>query len=264
VNEVTRAVILAGGMGTRIREETEFKPKPMVEIGGMPILWHIMKNLHSQGVREFVICLGYKGDQIKTFFQNYDLKMGDLHIDAENKTVRYLNPSTKENWKVTLVDTGLDTMTGGRLYKVREHLKGEPFLCTYGDGLADINLEKLWEFHRRSNKIATVTAAHPATRFGNLIISKSGVVTEFSEKPPSDEWVNAGFFIFEEAIFKYLDSDCVLEQSPLKNLVSHQELSAYKHDGFWRPMDTYRESKELNELFMLRQAPWVNWRSNGN
>jgi glucose-1-phosphate cytidylyltransferase len=257
--KIRRAVILAGGMGTRIREETEFRPKPMVEIGGMPILWHIMKNLHTQGIEEFVICLGYKGEQIKDFFQNYETRVSDLVVDGAKKTRVYLSHESSETWKVTLADTGLNTMTGGRINRVRKYLNYEPFLCTYGDGLANVDLLKLYKFHESHGKIATLTAVHPATRFGNLAITTEGLVTDFSEKPPSEEWVNGGFFIFNNGIFDYLNDDCVLEQQPLRNLVSDEGLAAFKHEGFWRPMDTYRESKELNDLFETGAAPWVNW-----
>lgn len=253
------AIILAGGMGTRIREETEFKPKPMVEIGGLPILWHIMKNLHSQGVEEFVICLGYKGDQIKSFFKDYSTRLNDVVIDGDSHSVRYVGHNRNENWKITLADTGLDTMTGGRIKRVQKYLNDDKFLCTYGDGLADISVTELHKFHNSHKGIATVTAVHPATRFGNLAISADGLVTSFSEKPPSDEWVNGGFFIFSNEIFRYLDNNCVLEQAPLRNLAMEGQLHAYKHEGFWRPMDTYRESKELNEIFSNGNAPWVNW-----
>jgi len=256
---IKRAVILAGGMGTRIREESEFRPKPMVEIGGMPILWHIMKNLHVQGIEEFIICLGYKGEQIKDFFLNYESRTSTVELDFTTKTRNFISPSRREAWKVVLVDTGLDTMTGGRIKRVQQFLHGEPFLCTYGDGLADVDLNKLYLLHSEESRLATVTAVHPSTRFGTLEISEKGEVTEFSEKPPTDEWVNGGFFIFEPGVFDYLDHNCVLEQGPLRSLAKNGQLSAYKHEGFWRPMDTYRESKELNELFNHGAGPWVNW-----
>ena len=256
---ITKAVILAGGMGTRLREETEFKPKPMVEIGGLPIIWHIMKNLYSQGVNDFVICLGYKGDQIKSFFENYSTYMSDVVIEGSDGSRSYMASKGRESWKITLADTGIETMTGGRINRVRKYLAEEPFLCTYGDGLADIDVKELVRFHEESGKAATVTAVHPVTRFGNLQIAKNGTVERFAEKPPSDEWVNGGFFIFQNEVFDYLDDEVVLEQAPLANLVAKGELAAYKHTGWWRPMDTYREAKELNELFKTGNAPWVNW-----
>ena len=258
--KIERAVILAGVMGTRIREETEFRPKPMVEIGGMPILWHIMKNLHSQGINEFIICLGYKGEQIKNFFINYEARLGDVQIDYGMNTKEIYSEPKNETWKVTLANTGADTMTGGRISRVRKYLSDEPFLCTYGDGLADINLKELSNFHFSNGKTATLTAVHPSTRFGALTISNDGLVKSFAEKPPSDEYVNGGFFIFEKKVFDYLDDDCVLEQQPLRSLSADDQLSAFKHEGFWRPMDTYRESKELNELYESGNAPWVNWK----
>lgn len=256
---IKRAVILAGGMGTRLREETEFKPKPMVEIGGMPILWHIMKNLHTQGIEEFIICLGYKGEYIKNFFLNYEAQISDIEINNSKSSPVYLKNNVHENWKIVLSDTGKDTMTGGRINRVRKYLHGEPFLCTYGDGLADIDLAALERFHQNQKTIATLTAVHPTTRFGTLEIDSSDTVREFSEKPPTDDWVNGGFFIFENQIFEYLHDESVLEQEPLKALTAISELSAFKHGSFWRPMDTYRESKELNDLWLTGTAPWVNW-----
>ena len=255
---IKKAVILAGGFGTRIRTENETRPKPMIEIGEMPILWHIMKNLHTQGITEFIICLGYKGEQIKNFFETYSSRTGDVVLEGANHSISYLN-SGGEDWRVVLADTGMHTMTGGRISRIRKYIGNEPFLCTYGDGLADINLKELEETHLLCGRIATVTAVHPATRFGNLDIDLKNLVVDFSEKPPSDEWVNGGFFIFEPEIFDYLDDECVLEHEPLRNLVINGELSAYRHEGFWRPMDTYRESKELNEMYLKHEAPWVNW-----
>jgi len=257
---IKRAVILAGGMGTRIRTENEIRPKPMVLIGEMPILWHIMKNLHSQGIEEFIICLGYKGEQIKDFFESYASRVGDVIVDGKSQTIEYLNPG-QEKWRVVLADTGLETLTGGRINRVKKYLNDSPFLCTYGDGLADIDLQDLFESHLAHKTIATLTAVHPSTRFGNLVIGKTGIVEDFSEKPPSDEWINGGFFIFEQSIFNYLDDHCILEREPLQNLTRDGQLGAYKHFGFWRPMDTYRESKELNELYAAQQAPWVNWQT---
>ena len=258
-NYLQKAVILAGGMGTRIRTENETRPKPMVEIGGMPILWHIMKNLYEQGINDFIVCLGYKGDQIKNFFETYASRTGNVIFDGGDGSIKYFD-SGGEKWRVTLVDTGLNTMTGGRINRIKPYLGSAPFLCTYGDGLANIDLELLIQAHRSSERIATVTAVHPASRFGNLEIDSNLIVTDFSEKPPSDEWINGGFFIFQPRIFDYLDDNCILEQEPLRNLTRDSQLSAYLHGGFWRPMDTYRESKELNELYDRNLAPWVNWK----
>lgn len=255
-----KAVILAGGLGTRLREETEFRPKPMVEIGGKPILWHIMKNLNQQGISEFIICLGYKGEQIKEYFLNYEALTNDITIQlGEEKTTKQFHSPVKENWSVTLADTGMYTMTGGRLNKIRHYLGSEAFLCTYGDGLADISIEKLLNFHKNHNGFATVTAVQPTNRFGALEVSDSGVVTSFEEKPVSEKWVNGGFFVFEKDIFDYLDDECILEKEPLEVISSKHQLHAFKHQGFWRPMDTHRETQELNQLWNEGIAPWRNW-----
>ncbi len=255
-----RAVILAGGMGTRLREETEYRPKPMVEIGGRPILWHIMKNLSQQQLSEFVLCLGYKGDVIKDFFLNYDARINDVTVDIGRDGISLQhNKSNTEQWKVTLANTGLNTMTGGRIYRVRDHLKNERFLCTYGDGLADIDLRSLLEFHKSHGKIATVTAVKPTSRFGAMEIGSDNKVNRFAEKPKSEQWINGGFFIFEPKVFDYLDADCVLEQHPLENIAKDGQLMAFHHRGFWQPMDTFRETQELNELWSSSKAPWKNW-----
>lgn len=255
-----KAVILAGGMGTRLREETEYRPKPMVEVGGRPILWHIMKILSTQGINDFVICLGYKGDQIKDYFLNYESRTNDLTVTLgrDGTVVQHTN-TISENWNVTLADTGLNTMTGGRINRIKKYVENENFLCTYGDGLADINLKALLDFHEAHGLGATVTAVRPTNRFGSLQINESDLVTEFAEKPKTEKWVNGGFFIFNPMIFDYLDDECVLEKSPLENIAKKGQLKAYKHDGFWQPMDTYRESQDLNALWDENKAPWKNW-----
>lgn len=255
-----KAVILAGGHGTRLREETEYRPKPMVEIGGRPILWHIMKNLSKQDLNEFIICLGYKGDYIKDFFLNYESRVNDITVTLgkDGASVQHSN-SAEEDWRVTLANTGLTTMTGGRIFRVRDYLGSERFLCTYGDGLADINLKELLDFHISHKKIATVTSVRPTSRFGAIEINQSNQVRRFTEKPKAEQWINGGFFIFEREIFDYLDADCILEKEPLENLAKDNQLMAYRHRGFWQPMDTYRESQELNELWSTGKAPWRNW-----
>jgi glucose-1-phosphate cytidylyltransferase len=255
-----KAVLLAGGMGTRLREETEYRPKPMVEIGQRPILWHIMKNLSTQGLMDFVVCLGYKGDYIKDYFLNYEARVNDVTVSLGSKTkLSQLSNSSEDNWTVTLANTGLTTMTGGRIEKIKKYVKGERFLCTYGDGLADINLSELLKFHEAHGKIATVTAVMPTSRFGAMEIEADARVTKFAEKPKGNAWVNGGFFIFEPEIFDYLTPDCVLENEPLEKLAEIGELVAYKHHGFWKPMDTFRESLELNELWDTGNAAWKNW-----
>lgn len=257
---LVKAVILAGGLGTRLREETEFRPKPMVEIGGRPVLWHIMKILSTQGINEFVICLGYKGDQIKDFFLNYEARTNDItvKIGAGKSTVQH-SSNNSENWSVTLVDTGVSTLTGARLYQTSKYIGADRFLCTYGDGLADLRVSELLNFHQNHGKIATVTGVRPVSRFGSMQIDNKGTVTEFVEKPLVEKWINGGFFIFEPEIFDYLDPSSSLEKEPLEKLVAKGELKTFKHEGFWQPMDTYRESKELNELWDSNQAPWKIW-----
>jgi glucose-1-phosphate cytidylyltransferase len=255
-----KSVILAGGMGTRLREETEYRPKPMVEIAGRPILWHIMKNLSQHSLKEFVICLGYKGDQIKDFFVNYETRVNDITVSlGKNGVSSHLTASTEEDWKVTLANTGLSTMTGGRIYRIRDYINKETFLCTYGDGLADIDIKSLIEFHKSHGKIATVTTVRPTNRFGALEIDTKSQVKNFAEKPKAEQWINGGFFIFEPKIFDYLDAECVLEQKPLETLALEGQLMAYQHHGFWQPMDTYRETQELNQLWDKSAAPWKNW-----
>ena len=255
-----KAVILAGGLGARLREETEFRPKPMVEIGGRPILWHIMKTLSSQGINDFVICLGYKGDYIKDFFMNYEARTHYITVKlGENEGLIQHSESPSENWNVTLANTGATTMTGGRINKIKRYVESERFLCTYGDGVADINLSALTKFHTAHGKTATVTSVRPTNRFGAMQVDDDDLVTEFAEKPIAEKRVNGGYFIFEPKIFDYLNDDSVLEKEPLERLSSSGELKAYRHDGFWQPMDTYRETIELNELWDANQAPWKNW-----
>lgn len=256
-----KAVILAGGQGTRLREETEFRPKPMVEIGGKPILWHIMKNLSLHEIKDFIICLGYKGDLIKDYFLNYEARTNDItvSIGAQKVSVEH-NSSHEEEWKVTLSDTGPLTMTGGRILKIQKYTETETFLCTYGDGLADVDIPQLIEFHNSHGKIATVTSVRPRSRFGSIEINNENDVTNFAEKPRSEQWVNGGFFIFEPEIFDYLTDNCILETNPLEKLAADGELAAFKHEGFWQPMDTFRESIELNDLWNSNSAPWRNWK----
>jgi glucose-1-phosphate cytidylyltransferase len=254
------ALILAGGLGTRLREETEFKPKPMVEVGGRPILWHIMKNLSQQGVRDFTVASGYKGDAIKDYFLNYHARNNDFTVDLGNESnITYYGAHEESNWKVTIANTGELTMTGGRVFKSKPYMGLKSFLCTYGDGLANIDLKKLVEFHSNHGKIATVTTVKPLSRFGLMEVDESGSVIQFREKPVMDGWVNAGFFIFEPEIFNYLDDNCTLELNPLMTLAAEGQLAAYRHDGFWQPMDTLRESNFLNDLWQRNEAPWKIW-----
>lgn len=256
-----KAVLLAGGLGTRMREETEFRPKPMVEIGGRPVLWHIMKLLSQQQLNDFVICAGYKGEIIKNYFLNYAAMNHDFTVNlGQRDSVTYYGAHDESEWNVTVADTGATTMTGGRIERVRRFVDSEAFLCTYGDGVADIDLDALVEFHKSHGKIATMTTVQPPSRFGVLDLADDGTVLKFKEKPQVEGWINIGYFIFEPEIFDYLGGDdIVLEQEPLNRLAADGQIAAYKHRGFWQPMDTYRESQMLNELWENDEAPWKNW-----
>lgn len=250
-------VILAGGLGTRIREETEFKPKPMVEIGGRPVLWHIMKHLSHYGINRFVICVGYKGDVIRDYFLNYRSRNNDFTINlGKTQDLIFHSEHLESDWHVTVAETGAFTNTGGRVHKIQPYVKGEDFLCTYGDGLADVNIDDLHNFHKKQSKVGTITAVRPVSRFGILEIDETGVVSSFKEKPQTEGWINGGFFIFKPEIFRHLSKDIVLEKEPLQNLANLKQLAAFKHEGFWQPMDTFRESKMLNEMWDSNEAPW--------
>jgi len=256
----TKVVILAGGLGTRLSEETGVKPKPMVEIGGKPILWHIMKIYSHYGFNEFIICLGYKGYMIKEYFANYFLHMSDVTIDMKNNQTE-IHHNYSDPWKISLIDTGDTTMTGGRVKKIRPYLEDEPFMLTYGDGVSDIDVPKLVEFHKKKSKIGTLTAVRPPGRFGALNIQNDDQVTEFMEKPKGDGgYINGGFFVFEPAVFDYLDNDStILERSPLESLAKEGELNAFRHEGFWYAMDTLRDKNHLEELWVNNRAPWNVW-----
>jgi glucose-1-phosphate cytidylyltransferase len=255
-----KAVILAGGLGTRLSEETDIKPKPMVEIGGKPILWHIMKIYSAYGISEFVICLGYKGYVIKEYFSNYFLHESDVLINTENNSIQTLS-SESEKWKIHLIDTGKETMTGGRIKRIQKYVDNSAFMLTYGDGVANIDLESLKSAHCASGKMVTVTAVQPEGRFGGLNIDADGKVVDFIEKPKGDgNWINGGFFICEPAIFDYLDNDTtVWERIPLEKIASEGQLNAYKHRGFWRPMDTLKDKNDLNAMWDQGQADWKTW-----
>jgi len=255
-----KAVILAGGLGTRLSEETDSRPKPMVEIGGKPILWHIMKTYSSHGINDFIICCGYKGYVIKEYFANYFLHMSDITFDIENNKTTVHNKRA-EPWKITLVDTGESSMTGGRLLRVRDYLKDEDCFCfTYGDGVADIDITKLIEFHRKHGKKATVTATHPSGRFGALEINE-GKVKAFQEKPKGDGGViNGGYFVLSPSVIDLIDSDkTIWEQEPLTSLSAENQLMAFEHSGFWQPMDTLRDKRHLEKLWEAGEAPWKVW-----
>jgi len=256
-----KAVILAGGIGSRISEETHLKPKPMIEIGGMPILWHIMKIYSHYGVNEFIVCCGYKGYIIKEYFANYFLHMSDITIDLSNNQLE-IHRRKAEPWKVTLVDTGVDTMTGGRLKRVKPYIsEKEPFCLTYGDGVSDVHIGELIEFHHQHGLNATITAAHPPGRFGALDIQENNLVSSFKEKPKGDGgMINAGFFVLSPQVIDLIQGDLVFwEREPLEHLAESRQLAAFKHTGFWQPMDTLRDKAHLEELWDSGKAPWKVW-----
>jgi glucose-1-phosphate cytidylyltransferase len=255
-----KVIILAGGLGTRLSEETVLKPKPMVEIGGMPILWHIMKAYSFYGYSDFIICLGYKGYVIKEYFANYFLHQSNITIDLKNNTTT-VHDNHAEPWTISLLDTGLDTMTGGRIKRVQSYIGNEPFMLTYGDGVGNIDIKRLVEFHQANNKYCTVTAVQPSGRFGALNLTENDAVSSFEEKPGGDgAWINGGFFVCEPQVFDYIDNDStVWERSPMENIAKDNQMSAFKHTGFWRPMDTLRDKLELEKAWEANEARWKIW-----
>jgi glucose-1-phosphate cytidylyltransferase len=255
-----KVLLLAGGFGTRLSEETDIRPKPMVEIGGKPILWHIMKIYSQYGFNEFVVLLGYKGYVIKEYFANYFLHQSNVTIDIQTGSMKVLDNSS-EPWKITILDTGIDSMTGGRIKRAQDFIGNETFMLTYGDGVGDINISKLIEFHKSHGKAITMTSSQPDGRFGALNIDKNNQVQEFREKPKGDgHWVNAGFFVCEPKVFDYINGDgTVFEQEPLMNLAKDGEIFTFKHKGFWKPMDTLRDKQELQKLWDSKKAPWKVW-----
>lgn len=257
-----KVVILAGGLGTRISEESYLKPKPMIEIGGYPILWHIMKIYSHYGFNDFVICLGYKGNQIKEFFADYYLYMSDVTFDFRNKNQLEIHQNVAEPWRVTLVDTGLNAQTGARVKRVQKYIGDEPFMLTYGDGVSDLNIRDLLHYHNDHRKLATMTAVQPGGRFGVLDIDVQQNITRFTEKSKEDGgWINAGFMVLEPEVFDYLreGEDLVLEREPLERLAAAGQLMAYKHSDFWQCMDTQRDKLHLESLWKSGRAPWKVW-----
>jgi len=256
-----KVVILAGGLGTRISEETSVKPKPMVEIGEMPILWHIMKSYSQHGLNDFVICLGYKGSVIKEFFANYALRSSSVRFDIANNKVEYLD-DVKEPWQVSLIETGESSMTGGRIKRVRDYVGSEPFCLTYGDGVSDVDIGQSIDFHKKEKALVTLTAVQPPGRFGAISLSSTQtVIKEFHEKPVGDgAWINGGYFVCDPAVFDQIEGDStVWEEDPLRNIASMGKLSAFRHAGFWHPMDTLRDKHFLEELWQKGNAPWKTW-----
>ncbi|WML39504.1 glucose-1-phosphate cytidylyltransferase [Neobacillus sp. OS1-2] len=257
-----KIVILAGGFGTRLSEETLKKPKPLVEIGSMPILWHIMKIYSSYGFNDFIICLGYKGQMIKEYFMEYTLNQADVTIDLSNESKSFeIKRKNIEPWKITLVETGLDTMTGGRVKRIQPYIEDQTFMLTYGDGLSNVNILELLEFHKLHGKMATVTAVQPEGRFGSLAISENNTIKEFIEKPQGDgNWINGGFFVLEPAVFHFISGDSsVFETDVLPKVAGEQQLVAYKHHGFWKPMDSLNDRNQLDNLWKTGNPPWKVW-----
>lgn len=256
---MTKIVILAGGLGTRLREETEFKPKPMVEVGGQPILWHIMKSFMDYGFNDFVIATGYKSNVIKNYFLNLQAYTQDICLNFDNGKFMYSNSENmnQKHFQVSVIDTGQNTNTGERISKLRDILGEDTFICTYGDGLSNVDIRSLLTFHQSHKRFATVTAVKPRSRFGQLEISADKIVTQFWEKPIMDDWVNGGFFVFEPEVLDFINRGDSLESELLVRLVGIQQLAAYCHEGFWYPMDTYREFLELNEMWNRGETPWI-------
>jgi glucose-1-phosphate cytidylyltransferase len=255
-----KVVILAGGLGTRLSEETVLKPKPMVEVGGKPILWHIMKIYSHFGYNDFVVCLGFKGYVIKEYFSNYFLHMSDVTFDMSTNTME-VHHKKAEPWRVTLVDTGQETMTGGRLKRVAPYVGDEPFMMTYGDGVANVDVAALVAFHQKHGRLATVTSTQPSGRFGALCFGKDDQVISFQEKPAGDgNWINGGFFVLDPKVIDYISDDATFfEREPMEGLASDGQLMAFKHEGFWQPMDTLRDKNHLEELWNSGNAPWKVW-----
>jgi glucose-1-phosphate cytidylyltransferase len=256
-----KVVILAGGLGTRLSEETDLMPKPMVGIGGKPILWHIMNIYSHYGFSEFIICLGYKGYVVKEYFANYFLHQSDVTIDLSNNELK-IHKTSAENWKITLVDTGKDTLTGGRIGRIKNYVNNEPFFLTYGDGVGNVELDALLSFHKKNKKLCTVTSVQPSGRFGVLNINDTGRVESFYEKRQEDTgWINAGYFVCEPGIFDYIEGDSTIwEREPLETLATDGQLMAFKHRGFWKPMDTLKDKSDLNDLWNTGKAEWKIWK----
>ena len=256
-----KVLILAGGLGSRLSEETNLKPKPMVEIGGYPILWHIMKIYSHYGFNDFVILTGYKSHVIKEFFVNYYQRYSDITVDMTDNSVT-VHKTRQEPWKVTMLYTGQNTMTGGRIKKATSYINNEPFLLTYGDGVSDVDIKALIDSHRQSGKLITMTAVKPSGRFGALVINEQNTITSFMEKPKGDgAWINGGFFVCQPEVMDYIadGNDVIFERAPLEKLAAEGQLHAYKHEGFWQPMDTLRDKIQLTELWETEKAPWKKW-----
>jgi len=258
-------VILCGGKGTRLREETEYRPKPLVEVGDKPILWHIMKGYAHHGCRRFVLCLGYRGKQIKEYFLNYEFMNNDFCLDIRSKEASVMNGRTPpEDWTIVFADTGSECPTGGRIKKVEKYVRPSVFFATYGDGVSDVNVASLLDFDIQHGKIATITGFHPRSKYGQLQTGRNGRITGFYEKPRLRDYVNGGFFVFSREIFSYLNEQSVLEEEVFEQLVQEQQMVLYQHEGFWFAMDTYKDYLEINAMMEREETPWMIWRESGN
>ncbi len=253
-----KVVILCGGAGTRLREETEFKPKPMVSIGGKPILVHIMEIYASHGFKDFILCLGYKGDMIKDYFLNYYWTVNDFSLDlSSDKDAMTRHTRKNHDFNITFVDTGEETQTGGRVKQIEKYIDTDDFMLTYGDGVSDVNIKELWEFHKKHNKIGTLTGVHPWSKYGVVNVDPEGTVLKFREKPILKDWINGGFFVFKKEIFSLLKEDCMLEKEPFEKMAKDRQIVLYKHEGFWHCMDTYKDFQDLNKIWNSGQVPWI-------
>ncbi len=253
-------VILCGGAGTRLREETEFRPKPLVQIGGKPILWHIMKHYAHYGFKNFILCLGYKGDMIKEYFMNYHMMTRDFTLNLHTKKGTIHHETDPEDWNITFVDTGQGPLTGGRVKKVEKFITTDNFLLTYGDGVSDVDLHKLVAFHKEKGKIGTLTGIHPTSKYGTVKLDENNVVAEFTEKPVLNDVINGGFFVFNKELFKYIEGDVMLEKEPFEKLATDKEMALFKHEGFWKCMDTFKDAQDFNEMCNEENMPWKIWK----
>lgn len=254
-------VILCGGRGTRLQEETEYKPKPLLEIGGRPILWHIIKGYSHYGFRTFILCLGYKGKAVKEYFLNYEYMNNDFALNTRSKDCRVFNSHPEgEEWTIVFSDTGQETNTGGRIKRVEKYIHGDIFMATYGDGVSDVNIKALLDFHLGHKKIATITGFHPRSKYGQVKVRKNGEILAFKEKPRLQDSINGGFFVFNRRFFDYLDDDCVLEGEPFERLVANKQMALYNHEGFWFAVDTPKDYQEINAMYEARRTPWIVWK----
>lgn len=252
-------VILCGGQGTRLREETEYRPKPMVDVGGRPILWHIMKTYSHFGYRDFILCLGYKQELIREYFMNYRWMNSDVTVDLASQEMTVRHRTHAEDWRVTLVDTGKDTKKGGRLRKIQPYISGGLFMMTYGDGVADIDIHRLTEHHRRAEALVTFTGVHPISRFATVETDRSGAIVDWEEKKVLEGYINGGFFMLDKRVFDYIAGDCEFEEEPMRRLAQERRVTMFRHEGFWHCMDTYRDYLLLNEMWANGSAPWKRW-----